>query len=97
VTDHLYSQVMKAKQRAEVVRVAFVADPVMDGKKAFSLMVGSILIDLMEAWFLMLGMMAAQNDWHALPAPGYWNCFLVVLGLNAIGISVRGPWRTVRT
>lgn len=96
MTENPYLAALKAQQ-ATVVRVALVTDPVVTPKKALGAMAGSILIDLMEAWFLMLGMMAAQNDWHSLPAPGYWNCFLGVLGLNAIGISLRGVFRTVRT
>jgi hypothetical protein len=80
-----------------VVRIAVVSDPLLNGRKALNALISSVLVDLLGAWLLMLGFMAAHNDWNALPTPGYWNCFLLLLGLGAAGIGLRGTVRVVRS
>lgn len=59
--------------------------------------VSGIFFDLALAAFLMLGFGAAHTTWAEVPAPGYWTCFLLILGVSAVGISWRGTKRVLST
>lgn len=80
-----------------VTRIALVSDPKSGARDALSLLITSVIVDLVFSWLLMLGAGAAHVDFPAVPTPGYWNCFLVFLGLNAIGVALRGVKKVIGT
>jgi hypothetical protein len=72
--------------RIEVALVSAVAPGSKDYASKAWTRVGAAVVEMLAfAAFLMLGFGAAHSLWPAVPAASYWTCFLLRLGLEAIG------------
>jgi hypothetical protein len=45
---------------------------------------------LLGAWFVMLALGAANDQWPAIPALGYWTTYILLLGLGVISGTIKG-------
>jgi len=55
----------------------------------FGFMVLSI-INLLNAWFVMLAAGVAHGYWPQIPAFGYWATYLLIVGVSAIAGGING-------
>lgn len=47
-------------------------------------------LNMWVAMWVMLGLGAAHDQWHQVPALGYWTTYLIVMGLAGIASSWHG-------
>lgn len=59
-----------------------------------TLMAVGFLANLAGALWLMLGLGAAHAQWDAVPAPGYWTTFVMLMGLFAVAGVFRARTKT---
>lgn len=45
---------------------------------------------LLGAWFVMLALGAANDQWPVIPALGYWTTYILLLGLGVISGTIKG-------
>lgn len=56
---------------------------------AFGFIVLSV-INLLNAWFVMLALGVAHHEWPQIPAWGYWATYLVFNGIAAVAGGIKG-------
>jgi lipopolysaccharide export LptBFGC system permease protein LptF len=60
-------------------------------------LIGSVFAVLLGAWFVCLGTLAAHGYWPAVPALAYWPAVAMLLGLQTVAFTLRGPsWKWAR-
>jgi hypothetical protein len=45
---------------------------------------------LLGAWFAMLALGAAHDQWPAIPALGYWTTYILLLGIGVVSGTIKG-------
>lgn len=45
---------------------------------------------LLGAWFVMLALGAANDQWPAIPALGYWSTCIILLGIGVVSGTIKG-------
>jgi uncharacterized membrane protein (DUF485 family) len=52
-----------------------------------------LILNFLNAWFVMLGLGAANQHWANVPALGYWDTWLILVGIAAVAGSIHGGMR----
>lgn len=53
----------------------------------------SAAVNLLLALFVMLALGVANGHWKAVPALGYWETYLLVLGISSLAGAIHGGMR----
>lgn len=53
-------------------------------------LIAMAILNLLGAWFVMLGLGVAHDLWPQVPATGYWATYLMLCALGTIASAIRG-------